>query len=221
MAVVALSMTLVLGACAEADTPEAESTMATAAPGVATPETAGGTAMTGAADADEAEEAEEAEEAVLEFDVSENATKFSFQQEPVLPDGLPAYGNPFITQGYIYPSGTLTATNGVLANGDPEFPDKVIGLWVCRGWFFGSEGADTKTGPIVATTQIYQLSTETGATTLVSDGFEVVDADVPVNRAITGGTGEYSEADGEATQTLLGLNPTQGVNLHFSIKTTK
>jgi hypothetical protein len=38
-------------------------------------------------------------------------------------DDLPAYGNSFITQGYIYEYGTLNGSNGVLPNGKPEFPD--------------------------------------------------------------------------------------------------
>jgi hypothetical protein len=41
------------------------------------------------------------------FDVSENMAplpkgRFAPQAEPVHADGLPAYGNPFITMGYIY-----------------------------------------------------------------------------------------------------------------------
>ena len=48
-------------------------------------------------------------------------------------------------QGYIYPEGTLTcdsqtgSRNGVLADGSAEFPDKVLGTWICRGWVFGTE----------------------------------------------------------------------------------
>ena len=35
---------------------------------------------------------------------------------------MPAYGNPFVTEGYLYPSGTLGGSNGVLPDGRPEFP---------------------------------------------------------------------------------------------------
>ena len=59
---------------------------------------------------------------VMHFDVAESGSKFSFDEAPLLPSGFPAYGNAFITQGYIYPAGTLGADNGVNPNGSPEFP---------------------------------------------------------------------------------------------------
>ena len=37
---------------------------------------------------------------------------------------LSAHGNAFITQGYIYPAGTLTDSNGVNPDGTPEFPTR-------------------------------------------------------------------------------------------------
>ena len=42
------------------------------------------------------------------FDVAEDITRFVFAAAPVFDDGLPAYGNAFVTQGYIYPAGTLS-----------------------------------------------------------------------------------------------------------------
>lgn len=131
------------------------------------------------------------------FDVSENMAplpqgRFSFQQEPVHPDGLPAYGNPFITMGYIYPAGTLDGDrSGVNPDGSPEFPDQVIGEWICRGWFVG-DGAKTASGPMVITTQIYNFGQGYGHTTLVSEGYELADVGVAIERAITGGTGPTS-----------------------------
>ena len=79
---------------------------------------------------------------VLKFDLAENGLRFIFAPTPVHEDGMPAYGNSFVTEGYIYPHGTLNGTNGVLENGAAEFPDKVIGKWTCRGWFVG-DGAHT------------------------------------------------------------------------------
>jgi len=71
---------------------------------------------------------------VIEFDVAEDMTRFVMDEAPVYEEsGLPAHGNPFVTVGYIYPKGTLDGSNGVLADGQPAFPDKVIGKWVCRG----------------------------------------------------------------------------------------
>jgi len=66
-------------------------------------------------------------------DIAENGTRFSPDETPAFPDGLPAYGAEFITEGYIYPAGTLTGPNGANPDGSPEFPNRVIGRWVCRG----------------------------------------------------------------------------------------
>lgn len=151
---------------------------------------------------------------VLTFDIAENAAWFVAQQEPVFDDGYPAYGNPFLTQGYIYPGGTLNGSNGVLENGDPEFPDQVIGRWVCRGWVYASDGVHAETGALVVTSQIYELGTTPGAESLMTEGFELVDINVAVERSIVGGTGSHGGAMGQQVQTVLGFNVTQGVNLH-------
>jgi hypothetical protein len=158
----------------------------------------------------------------LTFDVSENMAplpqgRFAFDEEPVHPDGLPAYGNSFITMGYIYPAGTLDGgVSGVKPDGSPEFPNKVIGEWICRGWFIG-DGARTKSGPMVVTTQIFNFGREYGNATLVTDGYELADVGKVIERAITGGTGPYRLARGEARQTLLGLNATEGVKLRLEV----
>jgi hypothetical protein len=158
--------------------------------------------------------AAEANTEVIEFEVAENTTKFVFDEAPVHEDGLPAYGNSFIIQGYTYPEGTLNGSNGALDDGSPEFPDEVIGEWICRGWFIG-DGAHTTTGPVVITTQTYQFDEEYGNATLVSDGYELADVNEQVKRAITGGTGPYALARGEVTQELLGLTEQMRVNLRF------
>ena len=156
----------------------------------------------------------------IRFDVAEDATRFVFDEQSVDEDGLPAYGNEFITQGYIYPHGTLDGTNGVKANGEPQFPNKVIGEWTCRGWFVG-DGASTKSGPWVSTTQLYDLGEKPGGKTLVTDGVEIADVGVPVKRAITGGTGPNRDARGEGAQKLLGFNESEGVNLRFELKVNR
>ena len=72
----------------------------------------------------------------LQLDVVQNATDFFFEG-PVNENGIPAKGTPFVTTGFIYPAGTLAthgASSGIKANGDPEFPELVMGTWVCRGW---------------------------------------------------------------------------------------
>jgi hypothetical protein len=130
---------------------------------------------------------------------------------------MPTHGNPFITVGYLYPKGTLNGSNGVLKDGSPEFPDKVIGTWVCRGWFFG-EGGSAITGPWVITTQTYNFGQGYGEMMLISEGFELANRGTPVKRAITGGAGPYRQARGEASQTFLGFNTTAGVNLSFTLE---
>ena len=113
----------------------------------------------------------------IRFDVAEDASKFSFDETPVFPDGMPAYGNPFITQGYIYPFGTLNGTNGVKPDGSPEFPNKVLGRWFCRGWFIG-DGAHTQSGPMVMTHQLYDFGSQIGRATIATDGYELADVQV-------------------------------------------
>lgn len=152
----------------------------------------------------------------LEFDVAENASRFAFDEEPVFDDGMPAYDNSFVTQGYIYPHGTLEDGNGVRADGSPEFPDKVIGTWTCRGWFVG-DGAHTESGPWVITHQYYDLGDSAGELSLITEGYELAEPGVTVRRAVTGGTGTYRDARGQARQVLLGFNATEGVNLRFEV----
>ena len=156
------------------------------------------------------------EERSLAIDVACNANSFVVQG-PTGPMG-PAYGASFVVQGVIYRPGTFAAngrTSGLLANGDPEFPERVIGNWTCRGWFIG-DGIATATGPFVATTQIYDFDPDQpGARTIVSDGIELIDLDVPFQRAITGGTGRFRNAGGEVTQTSVGVNATGLFNFTF------
>ncbi len=157
------------------------------------------------------------DDGVLRFDVAEDPTRFVFAPTPVDADGLPAYGNYFITQGYLYPEGTLNGSDGVLPNGKPEFPNKVLGEWTCWGSHVG-EGARTKSGPIVVTTQLFQLGTRTAKRAIVTEGYELVDVGVPVRRAITGGTGSFRSAEGEQVQRLLGFGSTNGVKLRVALR---
>jgi hypothetical protein len=154
----------------------------------------------------------------IEIDIAEDGTRFVFDEAPVFEeDGFPAYGNAFVTQGYIYPAGTLTDSNGVNPDGTPEFPDEVIGEWTCRGYFI-ADGAHTTEGAWVFTTQLLAFGDDpdTGAETIVVTGYEGAEVGKVVTGAITGGTGRFSTARGEADQELLGFNnpdlPTTGIN---------
>jgi hypothetical protein len=166
--------------------------------------------------AEEAIAAMQSDDGVLRFDVAEDMTRFAFDPDLTHDDGMPAYGSSFITRGYIYPAGTLDGTNGVNPDGTPEFPEKVLGQWVCRGWFVG-DGARTTSGAMVITTQLYTYGDELGQAMLVSDGYELADVGVQIDRAITGGTGPFIGADGVARQTFLGFNASEGVNLTYEL----
>jgi hypothetical protein len=153
-----------------------------------------------------------AEANVLTVEVAEDGGRFVFSSERLFDDGMPQYGTPFVTQGYIYEAGTLNGSNGVLADGSAEFPDKVIGTWTCYGYMIG-DGGHTETGEWVVSTQVYQFNEENGGGIIVTNGFELVDINVPVARAISSGTGAYRSASGEMVQKLLGFTDAMGVNL--------
>jgi hypothetical protein len=162
---------------------------------------------------------------LIKFDVAENGTRFVFDEAPVhegTTPPLPAYGNPFITEGYIYPYGTIECNDagectGTNPDGSPQFPEKVIGRWTCRGWFVG-DGMLTQTGPAVISTQLYDLGEVPGDKTLASEGYELADFNTTVKRAITGGTGRYIAARGQVEQSLMGFNESMGVSLQFKLK---
>lgn len=101
-----------------------------------------------------------------------------------------------------------------------HYPDKIIGEWTCRGYFVG-EGAHATTGPMVITTQIYNFGEKLGANMIITEGYELADVGVTIQRAITGGTGSYNGVKGEASQTFLGFNATEGVGLRFELKLKK
>lgn len=149
------------------------------------------------------------------FDVAEDLSRFVHAAAPAFDDGSPAYGTPFITQGYIYPAGTLDGgVEGTLPDGGPAFPEKVIGTWTCDGYFVG-EGLRTLTGDIVVTRQIYQFA---NGDVLISQGTELADIGVPVTRAVTGGTGDYASAGAALEQVLLGMTDGYGVRLQVALE---
>lgn len=153
---------------------------------------------------------------VVRVDVVENAARFAFDPSITYEDGMPAYGASFVTEGYIYPEGTLDGNNGVLEDGSPEFPELVLGKWTCFGAFVG-EGMYTESGELVITNQVFSFYGEDGNSTIISTGFELIDIDVPIERAITGGTGTYNGAAGTQTQVLLGFTEYMGVNLRVEL----
>jgi hypothetical protein len=148
------------------------------------------------------------------FDVAEDLTRFVHAPGPLHEDGLPDYGVSFVTQGYIYPAGTLdSGVEGTNADGTPVWPDKVIGVWTCSGFTVG-DGFHTTTGDVVITRQIFQFE---NGDILVSQGSELVDEGVPFVRVITGGTGDYAEVGPALTQVTLGMSDGFGVRIQFEI----
>jgi hypothetical protein len=155
------------------------------------------------------------------YDVVEDMNRFIFDKDVVFDDGMPADGSAFITRGFLYPEGTLTCDaegrcNGMHKDGSAEFPDKVVGEWICQGYMI-NEAAHAKSGVWVFSTQFFQVGTTPGAQTIVTQGYELADIGVAIQRAITGGTGEYGQARGEQEQQLLGLNASEGVALRVKL----
>lgn len=149
------------------------------------------------------------------FDVAENHTRIFMASAPVHDDGMPAHGNAFISQGYIYPAGTLSAdTSGVLKDGSPAFPDKVLGTWTCDGYFVG-EGGNATTGVWVISRQVFDFAE---GDKIVTQGTEIVDTGVENQRPITGATGDYANFDGHMVQTLLGVSEEMTVNVTFRLE---
>lgn len=167
----------------------------------------------------------------IAFEVAENGTRFVFDEAPVDANGFPLYGNPFITQGFIYPAGTLDpddpARDGVIpvrdAGGnivgvEPEFPDRLLGTWICYGTVFAQDGFNIASGPTVISTQLYEFTEVSGAVgkiSLTSNGLELIDLGKEVQRAVIGGTGPFRKARGQVTQTFIGVNETEGFVLRF------
>jgi hypothetical protein len=149
------------------------------------------------------------------FDVAEDHTRFVFAPTPVHDDGFPAYGNPFVTQGYIFEAGTLDGgVEGVNPDGSPVFPDRVIGTWTCNGWYV-ADGAHTTTGTIIVSSQLFQFD---GGDTIVNHGAELADYNVAMPRLITGGLGDFADVEGVMYQTNLGMTDGFGVRAQFEIE---
>lgn len=147
------------------------------------------------------------------FDVAEDLSRFVYDDSPVFDDGMPAYGNAFVTQGYVYPAGTLNGgIEGTKPDGSPAFPDKVIGTWTCDGYYVG-EGFRTQAGTVVITRQVIVFN---DGDLLITQGPELAETDVAIVRAVTGGTGDYAEAPPEIRQTLLGMSEGYGVRLQMA-----
>jgi hypothetical protein len=168
-----------------------------------------------AVSADEALDQIMAEDGMLRFDVAEDGTRFVWSGEPELVDGLPTGSTSFVTQGYIFPAGTLTDSNGVKADGSPEFLSKVLGQWSCWGWRLGPSD-HTAAAPWL-NTHLFNFGEQVGDVTLVSEGYSIDLFNVAVERVVSGGTGPFAGATGVQQETLLGFNASNGANFTYEV----
>jgi len=147
---------------------------------------------------------------VAECDISVNPTVLQIGQTTA-----------FVIEGYMYPVGTLDASNGINPDGTPEFPDQIIGHWTCQGWG-GLARSPAQANPIVAgsaTKQTFEFDLENfGNDMLITQGFEIRNVG-PINtRAVVGGTGAFSDNEGLVQlQDIVGINAVGGPNYRQTI----
>jgi len=145
--------------------------------------------------------------ATLRFtvDVAEDFSRFVYT--PVVPGDIPQRGSTFVTDGNLFPRGTI---EGDGASFDPNAAGS-IGKWYCRGIHLVS-APEIPGAPLwVDTAQLFQFPDDKRS--LSSDGLE---GSVPVLRAVIGGTGSLKDYVGHQQQEFLGFNASGGVNLRVT-----
>lgn len=154
----------------------------------------------------------------MTVDVAEDPSRFAFDGDHLIEEGdlagLPAYGDGFVTQGWIFEAGTLSEGDpGVECEfGEDGYPTSCvplyepIGTWTCYGYHVG-EGALTESGYVVVTSQVFDFGNGNGSNSIMTQGMEAVETGEVIYRSIVGGTGKYSKARGQQAQTSFGLHP--------------
>ena len=144
---------------------------------------------------------------VFTVDVAEDAALF--KPTFVKPtDTQPERGSFFVTEGNIYPAGTI---QGDGATFDPN-SDGALGRWFCRGTHLVSGAEFPFAARGVLTAQLYLLPDENKS--ISTDGLE---GNGTVVRTVTGGTGPFRGYIGEQKQQFLGFNASGGVNLRVTV----
>lgn len=128
----------------------------------------------------------------------------------------------FIVEGHIFKKGTFEYqgyNSGITEEGSPEFLERLIGRWVCKGWYL-NKGPETKTGHYIDSTHTYELDNQTALSRiLTSNGKEKIDMNEPFNRVLCSGQGSYSRVKGgSVSQTNVGINETGAFNYIFKFK---
>jgi hypothetical protein len=145
------------------------------------------------------------EQVTFTVDVAEDFSKFVYT--PVNPnDAIPKRGATFVTEGSIFPGGTIPA------EGAFHPPSRgPIGSWTCRGIHLVAADQIPDAPIWVHTAQLFQLP---------DDGREIstegLEGSAPMRRAVTGATGPLKGYVGEQRQEFLGFNETGGVNLRVT-----
>jgi hypothetical protein len=152
--------------------------------------------------------AEDARQIRFTVDVAEDFTRFV----PTLvtpSDPEPRRGSFFLTEGRIFPAGTIVGDGAAF---DPNSPG-AIGVWLCRGTHLADASAilSGEAEIWVATTQDYLLPGDNRM--IATEGREGIH---PIHRTVIGGTGPFRGYVGEQRQQLLGFNATGGVNLRVT-----
>jgi hypothetical protein len=122
-------------------------------------------------------------------------------------DVQPERGSFFVTEGNIFPGGTI---QGDGATFDPNSAGS-LGRWFCRGTHLVSGEEFLLSARAVYTSQLYLLPDE--GKSLATEG---VEGNVPLLRAVVGGTGTFRGYVGEQKQEMLGFNASGGVNLRVT-----
>jgi hypothetical protein len=153
--------------------------------------------------------------ATLAVEVAEIPGRFVFAGS-TFDDGMPGYGATFLTQGWLYPAGTLDGEHGVEPDGSPTYPEAVIGRWTCRGWFVG-DGVHTEEGPMAVTTQLFAFDDGPYRGTVVTDGYEAMTLGESFERAVVGSSGAFASARGAVRQTLVAMTEDMLVRYRFEL----
>lgn len=145
----------------------------------------------------------------ITVDVAEDFAKF-IPGPPFDENGVPERGSFFVTEGNIYPKGTI---KGDGADFDPN-ADGAIGTWFCRGTHLVS-GVDFPNERFaVDTAQAYLLPSDKHM--IVTDGLEG-GLGFEIERVVSGGTGKFKNYIGVQKQELIGFNKSGGVNLRVTL----